>query len=458
MKYEMKQRKILVVGLGRSGMAACRALMDAGADVSVQDSKEEAEIPADTLTWIRDRHITAWLGKPPAQVTEYDLIVPSPGVPLSVPFLQEAIRAGIPCLGELELAWELGQGHFIAITGTNGKTTTTSLVGEMFRAAGKDTRVVGNIGMPVLTEALHAGDDTWLITEVSSFQLETIRDFRPEVSAILNITPDHLDRHGTIERYTDAKARIFENQQRNNYTVMNFDDAASFMLASRANATIVPFSRKEKLPFGAFLRNDTIVIRNHEEELIPFCKTEELKIPGLHNVENALAATAIAYFAGLDPKDITKGLKQFAGVAHRIEFCGVVNGVSYVNDSKGTNTDAAIKALDAIQGKIVLIAGGYDKGADYTEFIKRFSTKVRHVVLLGATASKIKIAAEKLGYTHTTIMSDMKACVGEAARLAEPGDTVLLSPACASWDMYRNFEERGDDFKRCVEELKKQER
>ncbi|MGI6737441.1 MAG: UDP-N-acetylmuramoyl-L-alanine--D-glutamate ligase [Anaerovoracaceae bacterium] len=450
-----KNKKALVVGLGTSGIAACQALLALGADVSVQDAKKESEIDANVLAWLKDQHITCCFGRAPEEIEAFDLIVPSPGVPLQLPFLQQAAAAGVPLMGELEIAWRLGRGHFAAITGTNGKTTTTSLVGEMFRAGGFDTRVVGNIGVAVISEAMKADEDTWLITETSSFQLETIHDFRPEVSAILNITPDHLDRHGSLENYSRAKARIFENQERGDYVVMNFDDRESFRLASSARATLVPFSRKEKLPFGAFVKNDRIVIRNHEEETIDFCGVDELQIPGSHNLENALAATAIAYFAGVDPQAVSKALRSFTGVPHRIEYCGTVDGVRYVNDSKGTNPDAAIKAIEAIKGDLILIAGGYDKDADFGMLIDAFGTKVRHVVLLGATASKIKIAAENKGYTHTTIMKDMEDCVREAARLARPGDTVLLSPACASWDMYENFEQRGDHFRQCVEELER---
>ncbi|MGI6722414.1 MAG: UDP-N-acetylmuramoyl-L-alanine--D-glutamate ligase [Anaerovoracaceae bacterium] len=452
---DFKDKKILVVGLGRSGAAALKALLSAGADVEVQDSKKAGELDEELEAFLKEKGVRSYLGEKPEDPAGYDFIVPSPGVPLKLDFIAKAIKAGVPVIGELELAYEMGGGKYVAITGTNGKTTTTTLVGEIFKEAGRDTRVVGNIGVAVMNEALNADDDTWMITEVSSFQLETISRFKPVVSAILNITPDHLDRHGSMENYALTKARIFENQDESGYVVMNFDDKESFRLATGAKATIVPFSREEKLLFGAFVKNDKIVIRNHDEETIEFCGVHELKIPGTHNLENALAATAIAYFAGIEPQYISKALREFSGVEHRIEYCGTVNGVRYVNDSKGTNTDAAIKAINAIDGDIVLIAGGYDKGADFTEFIKAFGSKVKHVALMGAMASKIKIAAEKLGYTHTIIMKDMEDCVAEAARLAKKGDTVLLSPACASWDMYDDFEKRGEHFKKCVERLGK---
>ena len=451
----MKGRKVLVLGLGKSGVALCKALVSAGAEVSVQDAKNERDIDEETLTFLKQKKIQTFFGVIPEDITVFDIVSPSPGVPMTNPIITAALEADIPVWGELEIAFRMGKGKYIGITGTNGKTTTTTLVGEIFKADGKDTRVVGNIGTAAVGEAVTTTEDTWMVTEVSSFQLETIESFKPEVSAILNITPDHLDRHGSMENYELAKAAIFRNQGPENYVVMNFDDKESFKLATLAKAVIVPFSRKEKLLFGAYVKNDMIVVRNHEEEIVEFCGVDELKIPGDHNLENALAATAIAYFAGVSPDAISKVLRSFKGVAHRIEDCGTVKGVRYVNDSKGTNTDAAIKAIKAITGPKILIAGGYDKNAEFDEFVAAFENDVKHVILLGATAAKIKIAAENAGYTSTIIMKDMAACVEEAARLANKGDTVLLSPACASWDMYDNFEQRGDDFKACVRKMGK---
>ncbi len=455
MKEEtIKGKKILVVGLGKSGMAACRVLSQCGARVYAQDAASRRDTGADKLRFLQEHGITAYLGRDPEDIGSFDMVVLSPAVPPNLPFVEQAREAGAEITGELELAYRLCPGRFVAITGTNGKTTTTSLVGEIYKQAGLKHFVVGNIGVAALDKALEADEETTMVTEVSSFQLETIDRFQPEVSAILNITPDHLNRHGTMEGYKAAKARIFENQTEDQYVIMNFDDKESFALAKSAKAIIVPFSRKEHLMFGAFVKNDRLVIRNHEEKLIDLCGVDELKIPGTHNLENALAAAAICYFAGVAPQAIRAGLIAFPGVAHRIEDCGEIDGVRYFNDSKGTNPDAAIKAVEAMDGPVILIAGGYDKDAVFDQLVASFGGKVRKVILMGATAAKIKLTAERMGYTHTIIMKDMEDCVREAARLAVPGDCVLLSPACASWDMYDNFEQRGDHFKDCVERLR----
>ena len=450
----MKDKEVLVVGMGRSGIAAAYALINEGALVSVQDSKDKDKIDEDAVKIFEQKGVTMYFGEVPEDMEKFDAVVVSPGVPLTLGFIVKAEEAGAEVIGELELAYRLGKGHYAAITGTNGKTTTTTLVGEMFKASGRTTHVVGNIGVAVVSKAAQAEEDDWMVTEVSSFQLETIDTFHPVVSAILNLTPDHLDRHKTFENYIAAKARVFENQTKEDYVILNFDDPKVMELAPEAEATVVPFSRLEELPFGAFVKNGEIVIRDHDEKIVSFCRTDELLIPGSHNLENALAATACAWFAGVEKEAIVEALTTFAGVEHRIEDCGTVNGVKYVNDSKGTNPDAAIKAIQAIGKDIILIAGGYDKGSDFTEFIREFDGRVKHVILLGSTAVKIKDTAEKAGFTATTIVKDMDDCVAEAARIAREGDTVLLSPACASWDMYGSYEERGRHFKKCVEDLK----
>lgn len=451
----MKAKKALVVGMGRSGIAAAYALISDGAKVSVQDSKQKDAIDPDALKIFEAKGVEMFFGEIPEDMTVFDTVVVSPGVPLTLGFLQEAEKAGAEIIGELELAYRLGKGSYVAITGTNGKTTTTTLTGEMFKASGRTTHVVGNIGVAVVSKAAMAEDEDWLVTEVSSFQLETIDEFHPKVAAILNLTPDHLDRHKTFENYIAAKARVFENQTKEDYAILNFDDPEVMKLAPSIEASVVPFSRLEELPFGAFVKNGEIVIRDRDEKLITFCRADELLIPGTHNLENALAATALAWFAGVEKEAITEALTTFAGVEHRIEDCGTVDGVKYINDSKGTNPDAAIKAIEAIKENIILIAGGYDKGSDFTEFAEAFDGHVKHVILLGTTAVKIKDAAEKAGFTATTIVKDMDDCVREAARIAQEGDNVLLSPACASWDMYGSYEERGRHFKSCVEGLKK---
>ena len=452
---DFKNKNILVVGMGKSGKAAVSALVTNGARVSIQDSKPEADFDAEFLSEMREKDVTAFLGRVPEDMSAFDMLVLSPGVPPALGFVADAKASGAEVIGELELAYRLCEGKFVAITGTNGKTTTTTLVGEIYKAAGRDTIVGGNIGNAIAVDAINAGEDTWMITEVSSFQLETIRDFCPVVSSILNLTPDHMDRHGTMEEYGRVKAQVFANQTEDQYCVLNLDDAASYELAERegCRAKLAVFSRKQEVALGAFVKEGRIVIRNEQGEVIDICGTDELQIPGSHNLENALAAAAICYFGGIDPAVIGEAMKAFKGVPHRIELCCEKNGVRFVNDSKGTNPDAAIKAIEAMKENILLIAGGYDKNASYEEFIAACEGKVKELILLGKTAPKIKAAAEAAGMKNITMAADMEECVAVAWAKAQPGDVVLLSPACASWDMYDNFEQRGDHFKECTQKL-----
>ena len=452
---EFNNKNVLVVGMGRSGRAAVDALTEKGACVSIQDSKQASDFDPAFLDAMSAKGVTEFLGCIPEDMSAFDMLVLSPGVPPALSFIADAKASGVEVIGELELAYRLCEGQFVGITGTNGKTTTTTLVGEIFKAAGRDTIVGGNIGNAIAVDAMNAGKDSWMITEVSSFQLETIRDFKPVVSSILNLTPDHMDRHGTMEEYGRVKAQIFANQTEDQYCVLNVDDPASFELAERegCKAKVAGFSRKQELEFGAFAKDGRIVIRNEAGETIDICGVDELQIPGSHNLENALAAAAICYFGGIDPAVIGEAMKAFKGVAHRIELCCEKNGVRFVNDSKGTNTDAAIKAIEAMKENIILIAGGYDKNASYEEFIDAFPGRVKELILLGKTAPKIKAAAEAAGFTNITMASDMEECVAAAWEKAQPGDVVLLSPACASWDMYDNFEQRGDHFKECAQKL-----
>lgn len=452
---ELKDKKVLVVGLGKSGVAAINSLRKFGTEVEVQDSKAKDQISEKLRASLEKNDVKTYFGTEPKNVEDYDMLVLSPGVPLTTSFVAKAIEANVEVIGELELAYRCCKGKFVGITGTNGKTTSTTLVGEIFKNANRDTRVVGNIGSPVLNEAISANEDTWLITEISSFQLETTKTFKPMISAILNLTPDHMDRHKTLENYGKIKAKILENQNEDGeYVVINFDDKAALKLISGTKAKVVPFSAKEPLIFGVFVEDNKIVLVNEKEMKVEFCNVDELQIPGTHNLENALAAVGIAYFAGIDAEIITSTLKNFKGVEHRLEKCEDINGIHFINDSKGTNPDAAIKAIEAINTDIILIAGGYDKGSNFDKFVESWGDKVKHVVLLGKTAVIIKDAAERGGYKNTVLVKDMKACVEEAFRRAKEGDTVLLSPACASWDMYNSFEERGKDFKENVKALR----
>ena len=452
---ELKDKKILVVGMGKSGIAATQALLKLGAEVSVYDGKNEDKICTQLIQFLKNKNVTCYFSEEPTNLNELDMVVISPGVPTELEFVQKAKAGGAEVIGELEIAYRIGKGRYVAITGTNGKTTTTTLVGEIFKNSGRKTYIVGNVGVAVISKALCTSEEDWLVTETSSFQLETTKYFQPEVSALLNITPDHMDRHKTLENYAQTKAKIFENQNENQYFVVNYDDDESYRLTSQCKAKVIPFSRKQSLELGCFVLDGDIVIRNEEGQRIDICGADELRIPGAHNLENALAAAAVAYFAGISPEVIAKTLREFEGVEHRLEFSGEVDGVRFVNDSKGTNPDASIKAIEAMKENIILIAGGYDKGSDYEDFINAFQGRVKHLILLGKTAPKIKETAERLGFTNITMAKDMDECVKIGYKLASPGDTVLLSPACASWDMYTCFEQRGEHFKNCVRDLEK---
>lgn len=450
---KMENKHVLVVGMGKSGIAATQAMTALGAEVTVQDSKSEREMDAHLVSFLKGRNVKCCFGCEPSDMGAFDMIILSPGVPPDLHFIEEGKKKGAEIVGELELAYRLGHGKYAAITGTNGKTTTTTLTGEIFKAAKRKTYVVGNIGVAVISAAISAEDDAWLVTETSSFQLETTKEFKPEISAVLNLTPDHLNRHKTMENYGLVKARIMENQDENQYAVINYDDKTVCELAENTKAKIVPFSRLEELDFGAFVKNGRIVIKDEKSIIHDICGVCELRIPGTHNVENVLAAAAISFFSGIDAETIGNAVRAFTGVEHRIEYVGTVDGIRFVNDSKGTNPDSSIKAVQAIDGNIILIAGGYDKGSDYKEFIGAFGGKVKYMMLLGKTAQKIKEQAEELGFTNCIMCRDMDECVNKAYELAQEGDTVLLSPACASWDMYTCFEQRGEHFKNCVYRL-----
>jgi len=452
---DVKNKNILVIGMGRSGIAAAEVLLSLGANVSVYDGKPSGEMEPHLIQYFMSRKATCYFGVEPVDVSGYHFAVVSPGVPLTNNLIQRIMAEDIELLGEVEFAYRIGKGNYAAITGTNGKTTTTVLTGAIFKQAGRPTEVVGNVGLAVVKKAIRATEDTWLITEISSFQLETTRDFHPHISALLNITPDHLDRHLSMENYAKAKALIYRNQDENDYFIVNRDDEKSWKLTEGCRAKVVPFSRNEELDFGAFVKDEAIVIRDEKGTLHTICKARELGIPGVHNLENALAAAAIAFFAGIDADAIGMAMEGFQGVAHRLEFVNEIRGVRFINDSKGTNTDASIKAIEAVDTPIILIAGGYDKSVSFEPLIDAFNGKVKALVLLGRTASKIKEDAEKKGFTNIITAKNMEECVRESFRIAKSGDTVLLSPACASWDMYSNFEQRGDHFKSCVNDLEK---
>lgn len=449
----LKNKNVLVVGMAKSGIPTVKALSKLGAKIAINDIKTKDKLE-DILNEIEHLCDEIVLGSHPDQIEKYDLIVLSPGVPTDLSFLKKAREKNKKIIGELELAYRLSKGKYLAITGTNGKTTTTALTGEIFKNAGLETFIVGNIGLAAISKALETTDDTILVTEVSSFQLETIDTFKPRISAILNITPDHLNRHKTMDNYIDAKANIFVNQDGNDILILNHDNEVTRKLADRTKSKVIFFSRKKVLDEGVFLEDNNIVVNtNGIKEII--CSADDIYISGKHNLENALAAVAFAINSGINRDVIKYTLMNFKGVEHRTEYIGKINGIKFYNDSKGTNPDASIKAVEGLEAPLILIAGGMDKGSSFDEFVQSFDNKVKALILLGETAAKIKETAEKYNINNIFIVKNMEEAVEKAYENAKEDDTILLSPACASWDMYESFEVRGRHFKDCVERLRR---
>ncbi len=451
--------KAIIIGMGKSGKCAMYALNDLGYELAVQDSKTPENADPEVRAFASENNISEFYGTMPENFADYDMMVLSPGVDPEKDFVVRAKEQGCEIVGELELAYRLAKGTFIGITGTNGKTTTTTLVGEIFKASGRRTHVVGNIGLPVISVAHESTEKDWMVTEVSSFQLQTVSQFRPKVSAILNLTPDHLNRHHTMELYGLAKAAIWQNQTEEDYLVMNADDPVLMKLCleetgRKLRAKLVLFSRKTKPELGAFLDGDSLVLRDESGELHEIIDRNELKIIGDHNIENALAAAAICYFSGIGMEVIRETLRSFRGVEHRLEYVDEIDGVQYYNDSKGTNTDASLIAIRALKDNIILIAGGDAKMQDFTDYATHLKGPVKHVLLFGRDRGMIKEAMDKAGYTDYSEHQDLEECVRYGAEIAEPGDKILLSPACASWDMYPRFEVRGEHFKEIVNKIK----
>lgn len=450
---ELAGKKVLVVGGGKSGQAVCEFLAAKGAYATLTDSRtyEQMSGLADSLL---AKGVQLELGHyPEVNRDKYDLLVVSPGVPLSIPPIAKAYEIGIPVIGEMELAFRFAVTPIVAITGTNGKTTTTSLIGQLFRDAGYPTLVAGNIGLPLVSQVENYGPEGIIVAEVSSFQLETTSTFAPRVAVVLNITPDHLDRHGSMEEYTRAKALIFAHQQPADWTVLNYDDQITRKMAGDCPGQVIFFSRKHTLEKGIFVQNSKIVVAG-ESGIFEVCDINSLQIPGAHNLENALAAVAAGYAMGVTAVNMAKTLSTFPGVAHRLEHVAHIKGADYINDSKGTNPDASIKALEAYDKPIILIAGGKNKGIDFTEFAAKIKERVRVLIVLGADGYQIAEAAKAQGVSNIFYAGDYKEAVSIAHDQARPGEVVLLSPACTSWDMFKNFEERGDLFKKLVLDLK----
>jgi UDP-N-acetylmuramoylalanine--D-glutamate ligase len=450
---DVKNKRVLMVGAGKTGIAVAGFLNRQGARVTVTDGKGREDFK-ESLDFMENSGVTLALGDYPAVAKDtFDLLVVSPGVPPSVAPIASALEQGIPVLGELELAYAYACTPIVAITGTNGKTTTTTLIGEIFKNAGYNTLVAGNIGLPLVDQVEKFTPEDIIVAEVSSFQLETVRHFRPRVAAVLNVTPDHLDRHGDMEGYLRAKAMIFTNQGSEDFTVLNFDDPLTRKMRDITKGKVIFFSRRHILEEGVFVRDGQIVITLAQGDDTVVLPADKLQIPGGHNLENALAATACAAVMGVPTASVARTLANFKGVAHRLEFVAEINGVKYVNDSKGTNPDASVKAVEAYEQPLVLIAGGKNKGNDFAEFTSKAFSKARVMVVLGQCAEEMAAAARNAGIKNILQAGDFREAVLLAHRAARPGDVVLLSPACASWDMFNNYEERGDYFKQIVKSL-----
>ena len=450
----LKDKKVLLIGLAKTGISTIKHLNKLGAKVVVNDIKDK-EILKPILEELSTlNNIEYILGYHPENIDDIDMTIVSPGVPLDLPFILKIKSKNIEIIGEVELAYRLSKNPmFIGITGTNGKTTTTSLLGEIFKKASKDTYIVGNIGNPVIDTVDTANENSVLVTELSSFQLESIDTFKPHVSAILNFTEDHLNRHHTMEAYIKAKSRIFENQDSKDFCILNYDDEGVKSISDNVKAKKIFFSRKSILDCGVYLDKEQNIVINIDKE-ITLLNKNELSLPGNHNLENCMAAAAIAYVSNIDIDAIKEVLKTFAGVEHRQEFVRNLNGVMFVNDSKATNPDSSIKAVQSYNKPIVLIAGGMDKHSNFEQFLDAAKENVYALVLLGETAQKIKECAQNKGFDNITVVKDMKEAVNASYQIAKDGDVVLLSPACASWDMYKSFEVRGIDFKDNVNNLK----
>lgn len=444
-------KRFLIVGAGRSGICSAQLLEKLGeTDYVIFDGNKELDKAAVLEKIGTKREVPFILGEADeASLKGFDVCAVSPGVPLETDIMKKVIACGIPVWSEIELAYLYDKGEVIGITGTNGKTTTTSLVYEIVKAYNKNTLLVGNIEIPYTGRVHDSVEGGATVAEISSFQLETMLTFKPRVSAILNITPDHLDRHKTMENYADVKKSIAKNQDKNDFCVLNYDDAVLREFGKECKCKVVYFSSKEKLADGLYYADGKIYIaRDGESEL--FVDTWEVNLVGVHNFENIMAAVGITMSFGVPVDIIREVVKKFVAVEHRIEYVATVGGVKYYNDSKGTNTDAAIKAIDAMPSTTVLIAGGYDKNSEYDEWVSRFPGKVRKLVLIGQTREKIAAACDKIGFSDYVFAESLEEAVKLCKESAKEGDCCLLSPACASWGMFKNYQQRGDMFKALV--------
>ena len=448
-EFDLRGKRVLVVGLARTGIATALFCAARGARLTATESRPESDVAEAAAKLRAAGCILEFGGHREKTFLVQNLIIPSPGVPADAPLLQAARARGIPVWSEIELAYRFLKGRLIGITGSNGKTTTTSLIAHLLETAGLPTILGGNIGTPLIARVEETSEASFCVAEMSSFQLELIESMRPDVGVFLNLTPDHLDRHASLETYGRAKARLFEHQTKRDAAILNADDAASAAYAP-TQPQVLWFSRKKQVGSGVFLRGSEIVFRRAGTEQV-LLRREDIGLPGAHNLENVLAAAAAAYLAGAQPDAIAAGVKSFAGVEHRLEFVAEIHGARYYNDSKATNVDATLKALDALPRRLLVILGGKDKGSDYSALRQPLREKAVLAILIGAAADKIEkqiagsVALERAG--------TIERAVEIASRRAQPGDSVLLSPACSSFDQFENYEHRGRIFKQLVRQL-----
>lgn len=444
----MKGKNVLVIGLGVSGVAAVKALSELGANIFVYDSKDSDSLH-NILEKLKDYNVTYYLNDESFDVENIDLVIKSPGVKFTIPVIQKLIKSNKKIISDLEAGYLVTNNKFIAITGTNGKTTTTTLIGEIIKLSKRKYKLTGNIGSGVFYDSLSSQPGELLVVEASSFQLESTYEFKPFVSIITNLTPDHLDWHGSVQNYYDAKFKICINQDENDYTILNYEDDIIRSYVPKIKSNIIFFSSERILDKGIYVENNKIVY-NDGNTIDIVMDVDDIFIVGKHNLENVLSACAAAKVCGIDNDIIAKAVSSFKGVEHRLEYVGTYNNVKFYNDSKGTNPDASIKAVLGVKAPIILIAGGYDKNSNYDEFIECFDGKVKSLILLGATREKIEQCALEHGFTNIIKVNNMDEAVKKAFEISEINDTVVLSPACASWDMYKSYEVRGEDFKERV--------
>ncbi len=445
---DLQGKKVLTIGAGLSGFATCQFLLAHGAKVTLSDAKSKEQLGAD-INQFANHGVELLLSNLMPSVADWDLCIKSPGVPPTIPLVEMVKAAGIEMISEIELAYLFAASPIIAITGTNGKTTTTALTGYILSQAGINTLVGGNIGTPLIEHIENY--QGMVVAEVSSFQLEDCYEFKPHIAAMLNISPDHQDRHGSMAVYQQVKERIFARQDRNDLAILNYDDDVCRGIGEKLSQRTVFFSTSQLVNGGIYLDNGQIILDDNGHK-INIISVKDIYIKGHHNWQNAMAAAAAAYYSGVAADDIANALHSFPGVEHRMEFVCERNGISFVNDSKGTNPDSTQKALLSYQRPLILIAGGRNKGNDFAPLMGLIKDKVRKLIILGEATDDIRRAADNAGFKDYILAGGFDEAVRSACQTAQRGDLVLLSPACASWDMFKNYEERGNRFKQIVKD------